>query len=284
MSRHLAHPMHVIPSKKMSSRQQRVAAKREVLKTEIMGFAGRVRFNIRLGTNVEFLKRMSSFTQYAALGELRAYKKGIQRGEKSEEYPVAEILKKRGDSAKEIAAFLGPDYFDRFARILGGPNNVRERGLAEAALKWAFEYGDQNLSARALGGIAKGAAREAEGCNDGMRSKKYVERNGQMGFLSGAVGSKLAWRVVNRINEVGENFRSWVMGASFLSGAIIAGITRIFSEGFASNGFLFGSLGLIGGSIVVAAAVMGKLANTSLWGLGKTFKKERERLLADEHL
>gem|GEM_PF-3234124 len=283
MARQLAHSMQVFSRKRASPRQQKAEPRKDFLKKEIMRFAGITHSDFTKEANSQFLIQMSEFTDYANLGELKGYKRRILQGEEND-YPIAKILKKDGEYAREIAAFLGAKYFDRFVRILAGPNNIQERETAEKALKWAFEHGDRNLSARALAGIAKGAAREVEVCKFGLMSKSYAERTGQMRFLSTKVGLESSWKIVEGINEAKENFQSKVLGASFLVGASAAGITRIFSEGLALNGSGMGGLIITFGSLIVAAGVIGQLAKTSLGELQRTLLGKLKKLPEDGHV
>lgn len=284
MARQLAHSMQTVSREGASPGQQRATGRRDSLKNEIRRFAGITHPDFTREANSKFLIRISEFTDYASVGELRRYKKGIQGGEQNEDYPISRIIAKGGQPAREIAAFLGAEYFDSFARILAGPNNIQERELAEDALKWAFENGDQKIRARALAGIAQGAAREAESCRLGLRSKGYAERTGQMGFLTKQIGLSASWRIVRRINNVRENLWSRIGGASFLIGASAAGTMQLFSEGMLQNGITPEGIAISMGPLIIAAGVLLQMAKTSLGGIQKTLLRELGKLPGDGHV
>ena len=278
MARELAQPMPI--AARAPRRRPKPSARREMLKSQIMVFAEKTHPDFRQDANHRFLLRMSEFTEYASLRELRAYRRRILRGEE-EDYPLESILKKDGGGAKEIAAFLGHAYFKRFCRVLGGPNNIHERALSGEALKWALGHGDTKLRATALAGIAQGAAREVDGCQDGLFSKAQAERSGLMGLLSRKLGGRAAWELTDSINEVQGVRSSLVAGVGFLTGAVAGATAGLPAEG---NWARMGAIAIIMGSALAAGAALAKLFCASFWGLRGAISHKLKKLDGDGHL
>ncbi len=268
----------------ISKRQRRREAKRAALKEEIMVFAGRMRSDPQCAQDMEFLKKMSLFTERGSLSELIKYKRGIQRGNENADYPLERILESNKRSGEIVAGFLGPQYLTQFVKILSRKNNLSEKALAEKALGWAMVHGSERMKHRALAGIAYAAAAEMESCSTDFRLMGYSRAKGLMGMLSSKIGERKAEKIVNGINGMKEYCAARVAGVCALCG-IFGGIAAGALSRAAAGENMHLGWGIMGlGCAIMGIGIIAEAMKASMWGVERALGKGLRKLQGDGQL
>ncbi len=213
---------------------------------------------------------------------MRKFKKSIQKGKQDSMFPVSAVMGRKGKAAEQVAGFLGEEYVDIMLGIARSGGDVHNVAVGKQYLEWASEYGEGNIRARALAGVAKVAADEVAQGNGDFLGRERIKNRGIMKVLSRHVGEKNAWAIVREQLREEQATRKVAAVVSFMAGVCVAASYLIFQSLVQAR-----DLGTVQIAVMGASAITGIVAGLSFLGtinMGMLQRRIGKLLKAEEHV
>jgi len=216
---------------------------------------------------------------------LKKFKKRIQKGEEDGLFPGSLALERKGESAAEVADFLGTEYVGLMLRLARSRGDVHNVAFGKKYLEWAATHGSGKVKTRALAGIALVAADEVASGNGDFIERELIKKRGSMRVLSRSIGEKEAWEIVREAMGWGEIRKKIISATSFMAG-ICAGATALVMQGITEQrGPEVMQLIAIGGSATAGIALgISFIGKASIGAIQKRISKLLEKKSGNGHV